>query len=216
MEIVEYESKFEKSWVYTKALSYLFSPFFDDRSQEKDCFSPDIYQDTVELIAVEGDQVVGLLDIAIYTREMSQAYRYVSGEKIAYFANLAVHPDYQGQGIASDLFKEAEQLLIEKEVDALAIFTRNGDSANHLYKKWGGKLVAKDFLVVGCLKSEPSFQFEVLLDEKRLKFSRDEKEIPFYLREGTYIVSKEEDLELFDIDELYPEFTYVKRYKKKA
>lgn len=107
MKIQTYDSTYEKSWVYTKALSYLFSPFFDDMSRRKDEFTEEPYQDSVELIAVEDDQVVGLLDIGIYTEEASHSYPYYPGEKIAYFANLAVHPDFQNQGIASQLFQSA-------------------------------------------------------------------------------------------------------------
>ena len=39
MKIQIYDSIYEKSWVYTKALSYLFSPFFDDMSRSKDEFT---------------------------------------------------------------------------------------------------------------------------------------------------------------------------------
>lgn len=61
MKIQTYDLAYEKSWIYTKALSYLFSPFFDDMSRSKDEFTEEPYQDSVELIAVEDDQVVGLL-----------------------------------------------------------------------------------------------------------------------------------------------------------
>lgn len=105
MKIQTYDSTYERSWVYTKALSYLFSPFVDDMSRSKDEFTEEPYQDSIDLIAVEDDQVVGVLDIGIYTEEASHAYPYYPGEKIAYFANLAVHPDFQNQGIASQLFK---------------------------------------------------------------------------------------------------------------
>jgi len=36
VEIRDYINSDEKEWVYTKALSYLFSPFFDDISKTKD------------------------------------------------------------------------------------------------------------------------------------------------------------------------------------
>lgn len=35
IRIRPYEVTDEKAWVYTKALSYLFSPFFDDRETNK-------------------------------------------------------------------------------------------------------------------------------------------------------------------------------------
>lgn len=143
IKILPYAAQYEKSWVYCKALSYLFSDFFDDISREKDDFS-DWYEDSIELIAIVENQVVGLLDIGIYSQEDSRAYAYYACDKVAYFANFAVHPDYQNQGIASQLFAEAERLLREKGVEALAIFTRGDDVANHLYQKWGAKMIAQD------------------------------------------------------------------------
>lgn len=213
MEIIHYASQYEKSWIYTKALSHLFSPFFDDMSTEKEPMNEEIYQDQLDLIAVEDGQVLGLLVISIYQEELSRDYLYYPCSKLAYFENLAVHPDFQNQGIASALWAYADSWLREKKVEALAIFTRDGHAANHLYEKWGGQLVAEDYLVVGSLKSEEPFKFEVLTDEKRLRFSRDGQEIPYYQREGTYIVSKKEDLELFDSDHVYHEKTYIKVYQ---
>ena len=210
MKIQTYDSTYEKSWVYTKALSYLFSPFFDDMSRSKDEFTEEPYQDSVELIAVEDDQVVGLLDIGIYTEEASGSYPYYPGEKIAYFANLAVHPDFQNQGIANQLFQTAWEKLQEKKVEALIILTRDGKQANHLYQKWGGKLICQDYLVVGRPKDQIAFSFSV--DRKQRTICLTDKSgnsLGYYQREGHYIVSREEDLEHFEIDELYKEHTYV-------
>ena len=210
MKIQIYDSTYEKSWIYTKALSYLFSPFFDDMSRSKDEFTEEPYQDSIELIAVEDDQVVGLLDIGIYTEEASHPYAYYPGVKIAYFANLAVHPDFQNQGIASQLFQTAREQLHEKKVEALVIFTRDGEQANHLYQKWGGKLICQDYLVVGRPKDQRPFSFSV--DTKKQIICLTDKSgnpLGYYQREGHYIVSRKEDLEHFEIDELYKEHTYV-------
>ena len=210
MKIQTYDSIYEKSWVYTKALSYLFSPFVDDMSRSKDEFTEEPYQDSIELIAVEDDQVIGLLDIGIYTEEASHAYPYYRGEKIAYFANLAVHPDFQNQGIAGQLFQTAREKLHEKRVEALIIFTRDGEQANHLYQKWGGKLICQDYLVVGRPKDQIAFSFSV--DRKQRTICLTDKSgnsLGYYQREGHYIVSRKEDLEHFEIDELYKEHTYV-------
>ncbi len=210
--IKPFENQHEKSWVYCKALSYLYSDFFDDISRTKDNFR-DFYEDSIELVALDGDIVVGLLDIGIYSRENSRAYAYYSCDKVAYFANLAVHPDYQGQGIANQLFERAEILLREKGVEALAIFTRDDEKANHLYQKWGAEVISRDWLVVGTPKSqEQSFTFQVLPEQKRLAFVTEDGELPYYQREGYYIVAKEKDLELFEIEKVYEERTYLKRY----
>ncbi|MDG4477401.1 GNAT family N-acetyltransferase [Streptococcus parasuis] len=138
MIIRKYQTSDEKGWVYCKALSYLFSPLFDDRETEKPALLTDIYDKRIELVAESGWQIVGLIDIDIYSSENSQNYLYAPSQRTAYLTNLAVHPDYQGQGIAQALYEKAEQALKEAGVEKLAIFTREEDAANHLYQKWGG------------------------------------------------------------------------------
>lgn len=211
MFIASYDSAYETSWVYCKALAYLFSDFSDDISRRKDQMTD--YADSIELIALEGETVIGLLDIGIYDLENSRAYPYYQADKVAYFANLAVHPDHQNKGIAQALFDRADVLLAEKGVQALAIFTRGDDAANHLYQKWGAELICQDWLVVGTPKDlNQDFRFKVLPEEKRLLFQTPDGELPYYQREGIYIVPQEEYLILFDAEQIYQERTYLKIY----
>ncbi|BDD41880.1 GNAT family N-acetyltransferase [Streptococcus ruminantium] len=210
MIIRKYQSGDEKGWVYCKALSCLFSPFFDDRETEKPKLLDDIYDYRVEWVAEVDGQIVGLIDIDIYNEKNSRSYLYASSKRTAYFTNLAVHPDYQGQGIAQALYKKAEQELKEQGVEKLAIFTREGDVTCHLYQKWGGQLVCSDYLIIGIPKNTPSFRFNVELDTARLVFTDEANQsVSYYLREGVYIVSEEAGLELFDIEACYRELTYV-------
>lgn len=76
MKIRTYTPADEKGWVYCKALSYLFSPFFDDRETEKPELMTEVYDARIELVAEEEGHIVGLLDIDIYNEEYSQTYRY--------------------------------------------------------------------------------------------------------------------------------------------
>ncbi|MFA9414672.1 N-acetyltransferase family protein [Streptococcus sp. E29BA] len=207
----------EKGWVYTKALSYLFSSFFDDREPTKPDRDQTVFEDRIELVAEEEGQIVGLLDIDIYNADYSRKYLYAPADKVAYFTNLAVHPDYQGRGIAQALYQEAYTQLLEKGVEKLAIFTREGDAANHLYQKWGGQLVCQDWLVVGVPKdlSQPSFAIDLRAQQICLT-GQDGQPQPYYLREGIYIVTKETDLAHFTIDTMYKEYTYVIELPKRA
>ncbi|HFI0104483.1 TPA: GNAT family N-acetyltransferase [Streptococcus suis] len=210
MIIRKYQTSDEKGWVYCKALSYLFSPFFDDRETEKPELMKDVYDYRVEWVAEVDGQIVGLIDIDIYTEECSWSYIYAPSKRTAYFTNLAVHPDFQGQGIAQALFEKAEQELRAQGVEKLAIFTREGDVANHLYQKWGGQLVCSDYLVIGTPKDTPYVRFGVDLPNAKLAFTDETGQpAPYYLREGVYVVSEEAGLELFDIEDVYQELTYV-------
>lgn len=71
-------------------------------------------------------------------------------------------------------------------------------------------MVCSDYLVVGTPKDTPPFQFGVDLEKGKLEL-KDQAgaSIPYYLREGIYVVADKADLELFDIEEVYQEFTYV-------
>lgn len=210
MIIRKYQVGDEKGWVYCKALSYLFSPFFDDRETEKPALLADVYDYRVEWVAEQDGEIVGLLDIDIYNQENSQAYLYAPSKRTAYFTNLAVHPDFQGQGLAQALYEKAEQELREQGVEKLAIFTREGAVTNHLYQKWGGQLVCSDYLVVGVPKDTPYVRFGIDLDKEQLAFSDESgRNLPYYLREGVYVVSEKSSLELFDIESVYQELTYV-------
>lgn len=211
MKIRFYQASDEKNWVYTKALSYLFSPFFDDMETEKTAFNPEIYQDSIELVAEIDQQIVGLLDIGIYQPEVSQNYLYHQADAVAYFTNLAVHPDFQRQGIAGKLFSEAKKQLIEKQVDALAIFTRESESTRELYQKWGAKLVCQDFLVIGNPKDQsyPAYQLDKEQQRLQLLDQKTNQKIPYTLQEGHYLVTDEEHLIDFDINQVIKEFTYI-------
>lgn len=57
VEIRNYIDSDEKEWVYTKALSYLFSPFFDDISRIKDTFDNELYQLSIKLVVIEDHHV---------------------------------------------------------------------------------------------------------------------------------------------------------------
>lgn len=207
--IRDYQENDEKEWVYTKALSYLFSPFFDDMERSKTPLDADVFDDRIALVAIEDNRLVGLLDIDIYNSEYSRSYAYAPANKVAYFTNLAVHPDYQGQGIAQGLYEIAKERLLEQDVDKLVIFTREGDVANYLYQKWGGQLVCQDTLVIGRPKDRPDISFSVNLDAKQIALQTDGRTVPYYLREGVYILANKEDLALFDVETTYEEVTYV-------
>lgn len=98
----------------------------------------------------------------------------------------------------------------EQAVEKLAIFTREGDVANHLYQKWGGQLVCSDYLVIGTPKDTPYVRFGVDLPNTKLAFTDETgRPAPYYLREGVYVVTDQADLELFDIEDVYQELTYV-------
>lgn len=189
----------------------MFSDFFDDISQSKDTFDLPVFTDSIELVALYDNKIIGLLDIGIYTKEISQKYLYYPTDSVAYFSNFAIHPDYQGLKIAQQLFDIAKERLIQKQIDALAIFTRSDGPANHLYQKWGAELIAKNYLVVGLPKTEnKKIKLSIDKEQKRLKIiEKTNKEGNYYQREGMYLVTQEEDLQFFDANQIIQEYSYI-------
>ena len=189
----------------------MFSDFFDDISQSKDTFDLPVFTDSIELVALYDNKIIGLLDIGIYTKEISQKYLYYPADSVAYFSNFAIHPDYQGLKIAQQLFDVAKEQLIQKQMDVLAIFTRSDGPANHLYQKWGAELIAKNYLVLGIAKNEKeSVKLSVDKGKKQLIVTHPHGEIAnYYKRDGVYLVTKEEDLALFDAHKIIPEYSYI-------
>lgn len=207
--IRQYLPSDEKEWVYTKALSYLFSPFFDDMETNKQNVDETIFEKRIELVACINKKVIGILDIDIFNEEYSKSYSYCSASKVAYFTNLAVHPDFQRKGIAQQLFESAREELLSNHVEKLAIFTRESEQTTHLYEKWGAKKVCENWIVVGTPKETDSILFSVDLDKGKINLSRNNEKITYYQREGTYILSEEDSVSLFDVDKYYKEVTYI-------
>lgn len=71
-------------------------------------------------------------------------------------------------------------------------------------------MVCSDYLVIGTPKDTPYVRFGVDLPNAKLAFTDEAGQpAPYYLREGVYVVSEKADLDLFDIEDVYQEFTYV-------
>lgn len=219
--ICSYQKEFEKSWVYCRSLAYTFSQFQDQITSFKETYPLEEfgYEGTIEIVALHNNEVIGLMDVGIFNNERNEFYPYVKENlKGAYIECLAVHPDHQRKGIAKELFQHMINELKQHSLDYLAIFTRNDQNANSLYKKLGAKLVAKNYRVLGELKNSSSSisSFKVNFDEQRLDvYNEQGKRVPF-VRDfpEAFIVYREEDLDLFEVEELITEHSYILRLNK--
>ncbi|MDE1549270.1 GNAT family N-acetyltransferase [Jeotgalibaca caeni] len=213
--IVSYESSLEDSWIRCKALSYLYSRFNDQIEPKKDTYtSEDGYSEALELVALnENNEVIGILDIGIFDGDQNKSYPYVTHlEKGSYMDIIAVHPDYQKMGIAQNLITEALNVLRSKRIDYLAIFTRDDEAANNLYKKLGATLLAKNHRVKGTPKemNQSIGSFVVNKEAKKIEVSDSEgNELPYVYDSGYYWVYNPENVELFDIEDCMCENSYV-------
>lgn len=128
-EIRNYLPSDQTSWLRCRVLAFLTTSYFDDVWTTR----PDDSQ--IQLVAVEGDDVVGLLDVCF-------------DHDLATIDTVCVHPDYQGHGVATDLLHAAVAQIpshittidawTRDDVDTLAWYRARGfvesDHYLHVYK----------------------------------------------------------------------------------
>jgi len=137
-KIIQYENSYEKSWIRCRALSFLDSAFYDDVHVEKEKYTP-----SIALIAVDGLEVVGFLDME-YELEANTVCS--KNEKLGQHLagmiwHLGVHPDYRKQGIAQKMLEKAVELAKEKGLKRLEAWTRDDKFVTDWYEKNGFELM---------------------------------------------------------------------------
>lgn len=111
----DYVAADEPSWLKCRVLAFLQTDYFDDVLTRK----PKYEGDSVEVVAVAGEAVVGVLDVAVRDR-------------LATIETIAVHPDSARRGIGTQLLAEALRRL-PAEVQTIDAWTRENEAANSWY-----------------------------------------------------------------------------------
>lgn len=154
MQIRIYNPKDELGWVRCRVLSFLDTAYYDNVFKEKEKYD----NPSIELVAVEDKQIVGLLDIEYEAIESSVCSR---GKGLGGMMwHIAVHPDYRRTGIGNKLLHEAEIIAREKGLNRIEAWTRDDLWVNNWYES-NGFLKVDSYLQVfigeemnGVLKSE--------------------------------------------------------------
>ncbi|SFG44613.1 GNAT family N-acetyltransferase [Sporolactobacillus nakayamae] len=131
MLIREYRTDDEEGWLRCRVLSFLHTAYYDNVLQEKETYD----HPSIELVAVESGKIVGLIDI-----ECEEEIKTVCAECSSLGGmiwHLAVHPDFQCQGIGQQLLLEAEKRLKAQTIDQLEAYTRDDEWVNRWYQKNG-------------------------------------------------------------------------------
>jgi len=134
LTIRSYEPADEVGWLRCRVLSLLDSAFFDAVEREKERYA----QPAIELVADDGGEIVGLLDLEVELAPGVLADRPGRGGMIWH---LAVHPDHQRQGIAAALLEEAEQRARERGLERLEAWTRDDAHVQRWYETHGFTLI---------------------------------------------------------------------------
>lgn len=116
-----------RGWLQCRLLSFFDSSYFDDVKTEPTAFRGD----AIRLVAapdVARQLVIGVIDVEIEQTEIA-----VGGGAVATIDTIAVLPDAQQQGIASELLRAALHRLPAK-VTHIDAWTRDDAAANAWYE----------------------------------------------------------------------------------
>lgn len=91
MEIRRYSPKDEIGWIRCRTLAFLNTAYFDNVLNKKEMYE----NPSIELVALEGGQVVGLLDIEYEEKEKTICTQGEGPGGMIW--HIATHPDYQGK-----------------------------------------------------------------------------------------------------------------------
>ncbi|MCM3003637.1 GNAT family N-acetyltransferase [Priestia koreensis] len=135
MIIRPYELKDEESWLRCRVLSFLNTAYFDHVLRKKERYE----NPSIELVAEVDGQIVGLLDIEYEIIERSVCSR---GSGLGGMIwHIAVHPDFQRQGIATRLLDQGEELAKTHELNRLEAWTRDDEWVRKWYENQHFSLV---------------------------------------------------------------------------
>jgi ribosomal protein S18 acetylase RimI-like enzyme len=118
--IREYVPGDETSWLRCRALAFLGTSYFDAVCRSK----PVMAEPGFALVAVEGAEVVGLMDVEVEGGE-------------ATIESVAVHPDRWAEGIAKGLLDEAVGRLAGMGIGVVDAWTREDPGTLRWYRANG-------------------------------------------------------------------------------
>jgi len=129
IEVVKYNPEYERGWLHCRVLSFLETQYFDNVYKEKEIYK----NKSIELVALENDQVIGLIDIEI---EKSPA-SICSDDRLlsAMLWHVAVHPDHQRKGVGERLLNEATSQLQLKGIRRIEAWTKEDAFVRDWYFK---------------------------------------------------------------------------------
>ena len=209
MKIQKYTSEYEDSWLRCRLLAYFYTSLYEDVETSKPTFDG---RPTIELIAVEDGIVVGLLDMVLDTEQLKTSFlREGLG---AFLKTIAVHPDYQSQGIGRKLYETALKELENTPIEFIELYTRGDEQANNFYKKLGFELLAESYDVFGIEKGvRHPISINGVKNKKLMATYENGEPCDFIMVDGVYEVYDLKALDKIDYDRYYPARGYYKKIK---
>ena len=209
MEIKKYTPEFEDSWLRCRLLAYFYTSFYEDIETSKPTFDG---RPSIELIAVEDGIVVGLLDMVLDTEQLKTSF--LADGLGAFLKIIAVHPDYQSQGIGYKLYECALKELEKTPIEFIELYTRGDEQANNFYKKLGFELLLETYDVFGVEKGKSKPISINGIENKKLQATYvDGEPCDYVMVNGVYEVYDLQALDQIDYDRYYPARGYYKKIK---
>ncbi|MEO4053021.1 GNAT family N-acetyltransferase [Solibacillus sp. CAU 1738] len=147
MQIKKYSPEYEEGWLRCRVLAYLHTSMYEDVVTSKPTFDA---RPSIELIAVENEEVIGILDMVLDTNELKTS---LLGKGLGAFLQIiAVHPDHQSKGIGQQLYAEALKHLNDTQIEFIELYTRGDEQANQFYQKLGFEMALETYDVFGLEK----------------------------------------------------------------
>lgn len=134
MEIREYKDTDENSWIRCRVVSFMDSSYFDDVQNFREKYD----NPSVRLVAVENNNVIGFLDVEFENEPGDICY--FRGEKGGVIWHLGVLPEFRAKKVATLLWSKAKEMLINKGVSRIEVWTQDDKPATNWYLKQGFKM----------------------------------------------------------------------------
>ena len=209
--IENYRPELLESWLRCRALAYMRSGFQDEITGEKETVTA---ENGISLVATVDSQVVGIAEAIFLNQEQAKPESYGLPAKmpLSTLDTMAVHPDFQHQGIAKALLAQLKRRL-QSRGGALLIYTLDDEPANQLYRAVGAKLCYTAAIVHGHSSHNKVPQwvnFHVTDDHQMTLYDAQGAEIPYGQDMETYFVGKKLNIDLLkDVSKIVTEYFYV-------
>ncbi len=122
VEVRDYQPGDEEAWLRCRVLSFLHTAYFDDVQVAH----PSPPSPGFGLVAVEGGDLVGVIDVSV------SAF-----EELATIETVAVHPDAQHRGVGTALLSEARYRSLRAGATMIDAWTRDDEPTLRWYRSRG-------------------------------------------------------------------------------
>ena len=155
MELIirDYEDRDEQEWMIVHAIILTISHAWNYTIQQR----PTYEHDSVKLVALDGDKIVGLMDIEI---ENEPGKLCLLKDSIGgYVLEIGRLPEYAGNDIGRSLIETAKERLAAKDIHRMEFWTQD-ENARRYYDHLGMREINRHYR----FRIKPSEKIKTLLE----------------------------------------------------